>query len=348
MKTIRKITVQLFGALLFIGTVNAQEVTSTIHVIGETAPELTVGKWLKGGDIDKLEKGKVYVVEFWATWCLPCIAGMPHLSAIARKYKDVTVIGCSVLERKTTTLPYIEKFVAAKKDTMEYHVAVDEVSKMANNWLRAYGEQGIPTAFIVDKENRVAWVGHPRLLDKILPQVASGTWDILKAARERTEFKRLTGLDQGLVVSTVNPLMGNPGKPIEALAEIDKLLATEPGLKYFSNTGHFTFWSLIKTDPEKALSFGKAWLAANEEPRFSTITDAIVGRPNLPAALYEFAAYSYQEQLIRYPWSMNFPDTYKKMSELYKMAGNTAKADEFFKKSQTGSLVQINTTDKNH
>src|SRR5262245_37959460 len=64
-------------------------------VIGSPAPALQAEKWVKGAPVASFEKGKTYVVEFWATWCGPCIASMPHLSALSRQYKDkgVTIVG---------------------------------------------------------------------------------------------------------------------------------------------------------------------------------------------------------------------------------------------------------------
>ena len=313
---------------------NAQTTKPELKNIGDQAPPLHIKKWLKGDEFKTFAKGKVYVVEFWATWCKPCIAGMPHLSELAVEYKGkVDFVGVSVMERKTTSITTIENFVKGMGTKMAYNVAVEDSTLMADQWLTAFSERYIPQAFVIDQQGKVAWIGLPSQLQKVLPAIVAGTWDINSAAKNRKEFQRLTAIDQNMVVTKMNPLMGNPGKPQEALLELAKLEAAYPGIRYYSNTGHFTFWSLIKTDPAKALEFGKAWLAANDEPRYSTITDAVAGRDNLPAGLYLLAADAYQEQLERYPWSMKFKDTYLKMADLYKRAGNNAQAEKLISKA---------------
>lgn len=67
--------------------------------VGDAAPPIVAEKWIKGKAIPKFEKGRVYVMEFWATWCGPCRASMPHLSEVARKFKkDADVISFNVKE----------------------------------------------------------------------------------------------------------------------------------------------------------------------------------------------------------------------------------------------------------
>jgi len=82
------------------------------------------------------------VVEFWATWCKPCIAAMPHLSALAAEYKDkVTIIGIDIKEMKTTSIQKVKAFVDSMGFRMDYHVAAEESNFMASSWIDASGEQ---------------------------------------------------------------------------------------------------------------------------------------------------------------------------------------------------------------
>jgi len=318
-------------------TGTAQEVSSAVQFknLGEPAPALHIAKWLKGDSIAEFKKGRVYVVEFWATWCQPCIAGMPHLSELAQKYKkDVSVIGVSIMERATTTMPDIEKFVTSQGTKMDYNVAAESGKLMADHWMKAYGERGIPFSFVIDKTGRIVWCGPPKGLDQVLPKVINGSWNMELAIQKRKEAQRLTPIDGNFVVTTMNPYMGNPGRPEAALKKIDSILTVEPGLKYFPKMGHFTFYALSKTNQKKAIEFGRAWFAANDYPGYSTVTDAVHGKKGLIPELYLFAAECYQAQLDAYPWSMDFAATYKSMAELYLAAGDEAKSKEFLKKAE--------------
>ena len=63
--------------------------------IGDPAPQIKVEGWARGEAITSFEKGKVYVLDFWATWCGGCIASFPHISFVANKYRG-KVRFCSV------------------------------------------------------------------------------------------------------------------------------------------------------------------------------------------------------------------------------------------------------------
>ena len=143
--------------------------------IGDPAPKLQVGKWVQGDAVKEFEKGKVYIVEFWATWCGPCKATIPHLNELHKRYKDkgVVIIGQSIGEEDNNDVP---KYVKQMGDKMTYRVAVDsDDGKMSQTWMAAAGQQSIPTAFIVSKNGEIAWIGlASRLNEKLIDDVLAG------------------------------------------------------------------------------------------------------------------------------------------------------------------------------
>jgi tetratricopeptide (TPR) repeat protein len=109
------------------------------------------------------------------------VRGMPHLTELQKKYREkgLTIIGTTHPDRNGNTLEKVEAMVADKGDEgMGYSVAWDGSSKTADAYMRAAQQNGIPCAFLVDKEGRVAYIGHPMKIDATLEDVVAGTHDI--------------------------------------------------------------------------------------------------------------------------------------------------------------------------
>ena len=177
------------------GAVPAPAAEAATLKVGDDAPRLQVAKWVQGEPVKSFDPGKAYIVEFWATWCGPCRVSIPHLNELHSKYakKGLIVIGQDCWEEDESK---VGPFVKRMGDQMTYRVALDDKSKedkgaMAKTWMEAAGQSGIPSAFLVDKKGKIAWMGHPmELTEKTLDQVLEGTFDLKQAAAERLELEK--------------------------------------------------------------------------------------------------------------------------------------------------------------
>lgn len=148
-------------------------------MIGDAAPALSIDAWVKGDGFASFERGKVYVIEFWATWCGPCVASFPHLTDLQKQYQGsgVVVVGVTTNDPKNT-LEAVKSMVADKGDTMGYQVGWDAQRRTLDTYLKAARQNYIPCVFVVDREGRVAFIGHPSKVDEPLKQIVEGTFDL--------------------------------------------------------------------------------------------------------------------------------------------------------------------------
>jgi thiol-disulfide isomerase/thioredoxin len=133
-----------------------------IDMLGKFAPDI------EGTDVDGQKvslsglKGKVVLVDFWATWCPPCVAEIPNLNALVSKYgeKDFAIVGINLdamredVREATRALPVVRRFL------VNYRVAWPSIlnGKGANDYTRAYGVTEIPSNFLIDRNGKIIQV----------------------------------------------------------------------------------------------------------------------------------------------------------------------------------------------
>lgn len=102
-------------------------------------------------------RGKVVLLDFWATWCKPCVKSMPELDALYRDYqaRGLSVIGVSV-DQGDDRAKKVSKFLSKKP--VGYPIVID--GEEAASW-EAFNVAALPTLYLIDREGRVVerWTG---------------------------------------------------------------------------------------------------------------------------------------------------------------------------------------------
>jgi len=142
-------------------------------------------EWLNGTPLTKFDSNKVYIVELWATWCVPCIQAMPHLDALYQKFKDknVVFIAQDVMEHDKAK---VEKFLKENKFIKDFNVGYSgpDGSDFDQKWVKAAGVSSIPQTFVI-QNNTLVWQTYPtKINEKVLQMLLDGkfTIDAAKAA----------------------------------------------------------------------------------------------------------------------------------------------------------------------
>lgn len=139
--------------------------------VGETVPDLEIPKLLQAGDRQSITlgelKGSTVVLEFWATWCGPCRAVIPHMNELVDEFSgDPNVKFISVSDESEST---VTAFM--KRHPMHAWIGLDQTGELHE----AFGVNAIPKAIIIDAEGQVVKVMHPDSLDaKLIRQIRDG------------------------------------------------------------------------------------------------------------------------------------------------------------------------------
>lgn len=263
----KKFAINIFFIMLSFVLIGGNSVSGQIKLkIGDPAPGIKASKWFKGTPVTSFEKGKIYVVEFWATWCGPCKANIPHLTEMAHKYKDkVTVVGMDGSEAghgeisQAEKEKLVEELVQKFGDKMDYNVALDaEDGYMYKNWMTASGNNGIPCSFVVNEDSKVVWIGHPIDLEKTLEELISGKYDLKAfaekygAQQDRMDADAKSMEKYQVLIKPVEEAVKNKDYA-KAVSICEDLLAKYPEYKLYIEMVYY-FPALANVNSEKILS----------------------------------------------------------------------------------------------
>lgn len=253
--------------------------------IGSEAPALDVEHWVQNGEgkfkkVSKFEKDKVYVVEFWATWCGPCIMSMPHIVETQKKYADK---GVQIVSISDEDLQTVEEFLERElppqiseeskdlsnfKDlTKSYCLTTDPDGSSSKDYMQAARQNGIPCAFIVGKDAKIEWIGHPMEMDEPLDMVVAGKWDREKFATEFKERQEQEALMQDAQTQVVG--LFRKKKFPEALAKLDEFIekAKQPEMKLNLLMFKLNVHQAANSDPSEVnATFESAFKLAADDP----------------------------------------------------------------------------------
>lgn len=241
--------------------------------IGSKAPGMTGCTWVKGDPIDptKPQGKRVTVVEFWATWCGPCVEAIPHVSELQQRYAkdDVRIVGVTKGE-PNNTLELVNNFVHRKGDKMDYAVAFDKSGDVYRSYMDASGEGGIPTAFVINKAGLIAWIGHPEDgLDDVLSELVGDTFNIEAS-------KKLHDIDRRIEAAHME------GDWDTAFAAADDAIAIKPpGISY--RMMKFYGYSRWLDQIDDAVKVAKdAFRVAGEDPgKVVTIASEVISQDDV-------------------------------------------------------------------
>ncbi len=149
--------------LLFISLLCAV-VPAAALAVGEAAPPLQVGAWMRPGPVNLLDwtgqnPKPFFLIEFWATWCEPCRAMMPHITELQNRYAGAGLVVIGVSNEHPAA---IHRFVQSMGDRVGYALVTDTINRDAYNaYMWPVGSPGIPHAFLIDRDGVLVWHGIP-------------------------------------------------------------------------------------------------------------------------------------------------------------------------------------------
>jgi thiol-disulfide isomerase/thioredoxin len=159
--------------------------------VGQKTPDLVITDYILNTPKDKNFSNKFKVVEFWATWCGPCLGAVPHLNELQNKFKDnKNLVFISISDEAPEK---INKTLSKIK--FETIVVSDQTKKTHENLImRKDKSYSIPATILIDDQNIVRFIGRPEMLtSELIDKFINGQLqDFNEVKKEITEVNQTT------------------------------------------------------------------------------------------------------------------------------------------------------------
>ena len=140
------------SGLLLLGVTMGDKARSPFHVqqdaVGESAPDLSY-KMINSNEVGSLEelKGKVVLINFWATWCPPCLDEMPDLNRLYAEYKDQGLVVLTISDERRDILTMFSQNMISLETESAY---IDNVDALAMPYRKI--KDGRPESYVIDRD----------------------------------------------------------------------------------------------------------------------------------------------------------------------------------------------------
>ncbi|MCY2960090.1 MAG: TlpA disulfide reductase family protein [Planctomycetota bacterium] len=223
--------------------------------VGDAAPALSIESFVKGTPVTTLEKGKTYLLHFWAPWNKASLEQLQILSEVQKNYADkkLVVIGIASTDVTGTTIEKVKTAITDKGGAVEFAIAWDKGTETKDAFLKAAGRSTLPCAVIVDKEGKVAFIENALLGLQFLDAVTAGTHDLAAMAAWQTKAERAPQTLKSLATAY------QARKWAEVLSYSTELLEVDP-VGYGGNAQVRMLAQGKSGAADKAIEWAKAWV----------------------------------------------------------------------------------------
>lgn len=223
--------------------------------VGDAAPAISVESYVQGTPVASLEKGRTYLLQFWAPWNKASVEQLAALSEVQKAYaeKGLVVIAIASTDVTGTTLEKVKTVAGEKAPGAPYAVAWDKGTETKDAFLKAAGRTALPCAVLVDKNGKIALIENVERGMQFLDGVTAGTHDLAALAEWHAKAGRTAQTEKGMQTA----FQARKWADVQTYAE--ELLAVDP-IGYGGNAQLRMLAQSKSGAPEKAVEWAKTWI----------------------------------------------------------------------------------------